>query len=304
MKKISIILINYNGQENTIECLENLKKINVKGFSFEVILIDNFSGHRLSIDEKKYENLNLKLIFNEVNSGFSGGCNIGIQKAIKGGSEYILLLNNDTKTHKDFLFELFSFMEKNQNVGLVSPKIYFEKGYEYHKDKYAPDELGKVFWYAGGEFDWKNIIGHHRGVDEVDRSQYDTSCLTDFATGCCVLIRSKVFLDLGYFDEKYFLYYEDADFSVRASRSGIEIYYLPSSIIWHKNAGSSSSGSNLQDYYITRNRMYFGFKYAGLRAKIALVKESIKILNRKDKFRKEGILDFYKHRMGRSDLFK
>lgn len=304
MKNIFIVLINYNGQDNTIECLDNLRSISTEGFILNTIVVDNLSKNKLIIDEVDYRKIKLSVIYNNVNSGFSGGCNIGIKKALEQGADYILLLNNDTLVHENFLVELFDFMEKKSEVGIVSPKIYFEKGFEFHKERYRNDELGKVFWYAGGKFDWKNIIGQHVGVDQVDDGQFEESVPVDFATGCCVLIRKEMFKLVGFFDEKYFLYYEDADYSVRVLKKGYKIFYVPKSIIWHKNAGSSGSGSSLQDYYITRNRLYFGVKYASSRAKIALIRESLRILINGNRFKKRAIFDFYTGRFGRSNLFK
>jgi len=160
--------------------------------------------------------------------------------------------------------------------------------------------LGKVFWYAGGEMDWKNVIGHHRGVDEVDHGQYDDISETGYVSGCCMLLTKKLLEKVGGFDKKYFLYYEDNDLSQRSKRKGFKILYAPKAVIWHKNAGSAGgSGSPLQDYYITRNRMLFGMRYAPLRSKVALVRESIRLLLSGRKWQKAGIADFYKRRFGK-----
>ena len=151
--------------------------------------------------------------------------------------------------------------------------------------------------------DWKNVIGFHRGVDEVDRGQYDQIEKTDFASGCCMLVKREIFEKVGFLDEKFFLYYEDSDFCERIRRRGYSIIYSPKAILWHKNAGSAGgSGSSLQDYYITRNRMLFGFRYARLRSKLALFKESIKLLAKGRYWQKRGILDFYLGRSGRGSF--
>ncbi len=304
MKKISIVIINYNGQNDTIECLESIMKIKSKGFEFETIIVDNFPENRIDIDESKYKKIKLKVIFNPINSGFSGGNNVGIKYALKNKSDYILLLNNDTFVKDDFLQELFNFAQETPKAGLIVPKMYFAKGFEFHKDRYKKEELGKVFWYAGGDMDWANVIGHHRGVDEVDRGQYDQIEETDFASGCCILIRSEVFEKVGLLPEEYFLYYEDSDFSETAKRFGFKICYVPSSVIWHKNAGSTGgSGSKLQDYYITRNRLLFGSRYAPFRAKIALKKEGIKLIINGREWQKKGAQDYFLHKFGKSRHF-
>lgn len=304
MKKISIVMINYNGQENTIECLDSLMKLKTDGFNLQTTVVDNYPENKIKVDVSKYSKIKLKVIFNPVNSGFSGGMNIGIKHALKNGGDYVLIHNNDTLVKEDFLQKLFDFAEKTEKVGIVAPKIYFAKGFEFHKDRYKESELGKVIWYAGGRMDWKNVIGHHIGVDEVDHGQYNEVSQTESASGCCMLIKSDLFKKVGMFDEKYFLYYEDADLCYRTKKAGYKIYYLPTSVIWHKNAGSTGgSGSKLQDYYITRNRMYFGMKYASLRSKFALLREGLRNILTGREWQKAGSLDYFLGRMGKSGRF-
>lgn len=304
MKLIYIILINYNSQDKTIACLDSLKKIVKKNFQVKTIVVDNYPDNRIKVNEEKYKDINLEVIMNPVNVGFSGGMNVGIMKAIENNADYVLLLNNDTVVEKNFLQFMFNFAETKSEIGLVVPKIYFAKSYEFHKSRYSPSELGKVFWYAGGKMDWANVIGHHIGVDEVDHGQFDETRETDFATGCCVLIKTSVIKKIGLLDEKYFLYYEDSDFSVKAQKNNYKIYYLPDAVIWHKNAGSTGgSGSKLQDYYITRNRLYFGNKYAPLRARVALNREAVGILKNGREWQKLGVKDYYLKKMGKSTRF-
>lgn len=148
--------------------------------------------------------------------------------------------------------------------------------------------------------DWKNVLGRHRGVDEVDSGQFDTTEETDFATGCCMLFSSAGIQKIGLFDEKYFLYYEDSDLNERMKRRNFKILYAPKAVLWHKNAGSTGgSGSTLHDYYISRNRMLFGMRYAPWRSKFALFKESIRLLARGRVWQKAGIRDYYKGRFGK-----
>ena len=183
------------------------------------------------------------------------------------------------------------------------PKIYFAKGHEFHKSRYTEEEKGKVIWYVGGVLDWRNVIGRHRGVDEVDVGQYEKVENTEFATGCCMMIRKEVFKRIGLFDEKYFLYYEDADFSIKAKHAGYKIVYSPKAYLWHINAGSAGgSGSALQDYYTTRNRMIFGMRHAPLRSKISLIRESISLFLTGRDWQRVGIRDFYFSRFGKASF--
>ena len=304
MKSVYIIIVNYNGEKDTLECLETLKKINHHGFLLHTIIVDNYPDNRIGIKEKDFSEINLKIIFSPLNNGFSAANNLGIEEALKNKADYILLLNNDTLVKEDFLKNLFDFAEKHLDAGLVTPKIYFAKGFEFHKDRYKEKELGKVIWYAGGQLDWKNVIGHHRGVDEVDHGQYDKMQETDFASGCCMLINTKVIEKVGKMREEYFLYYEDSDYSLRVRHAGFKVYYFPESVIWHKNAGSTGgSGSKLQDYYITRNRLIFGNRFAPLRSRIALNREGIKLAIKGREWQKIGAKDFFLRKFGKSTHF-
>jgi len=299
MPNIFITLINYNSKENMLSCLKSLEDIDVDKLTLNVVVIDNASTETFRTD-KAYRKFKLKLIRSEENLGFSGGHNFGIRYALDKGADYVVVLNDDIILDKDFLTNLLKTFSKEKDCGIVSPKIYFAKGYEFHKDRYKENELGKVIWYAGGKIDWQNVIAYHRGVDEVDSGQYEKLGQTDFASGCCMMIKKEVLEKVGLLDSRYFLYYEDNDLSQRAKKMGFAIFYQPEAFLWHLNAGSTGgSGSTLQDYYITRNRLLFGSKFASLRAKIALFRESLKILSAGRYWQKRGIIDYYLRRFGK-----
>lgn len=300
MKHVVISLLNFNGLKNTLDCLESLKNIKRDNFKLTIVVIDNASKEEFDLKSIAIGDIPLVVIKNNKNLGFSGGHNLAIKYAVENKADYVLILNNDTYADKNFLQELLKVGEEDNKIGILIPKIYFAPGFEYHKDRYSQKEKGRVFWYGGGKMDWANVIGHHRGVDEVDKGQYDKTEETELATGCCMLIRKEVFENAGLFDDKYFLYYEDSDLSMRAERKGFKIVYVPNSIIWHKNAGSAGgSGSKLQDYYITRNRLLFGSRYAPVRSKLALFRESLLILFRGRQWQRQGVIDFYLRRLGR-----
>lgn len=297
MNKVFIVILNYKGHKDTIELLGSLQKIKKDHFNPNVVVVDNFPQDPIRIEVKDFKNLNLKVIYNNKNLGFSGGNNVGIKYSLENGADYVLLINNDTYVDEEFIEELLKVFEKEVNVGIVVPKIYFAKGFEFHK-KYKENELGKVIWFAGGNIDWKNVIGYHTGVDEVDRGQFNEERDTEIASGCCLMLKKELLEKIKGYDERYFLYYEDADLSMRTIKEGYRIVFAPKSIIWHKNAQSSGgSGSNLQDYYISRNRLIFGFKYAKLRAKIALFKESLRFMLSGRFWQRKGIIDFYINRL-------
>lgn len=301
--KIAVVILSYNNKTDTIDCLRSLSEVS-SATDLSVIVVDNGSKEKFKLGNESIKLtdkfFDIKVIRNDKNLGFSGGNNIGIRYAQSLGVDYTLILNNDTIVEKKIIEELYSVAKSNDDAGIIVPKIYFAKGYEFHKDRYKNDERGKVIWYAGGIVDWKNVLTSHRGVDEVDHGQYEVSSTTEFATGCCMLVKEKVFEKVGLFDERYFLYYEDGDFSERVKRSGYRILYQPKAILWHKNAATAGgAGSTLQDYYISRNRLIFAMKFASFRSKLALIKETFQLLLSGRKWQKRGIIDFYVGKWGR-----
>ena len=296
MTSISIILLDYNSHQLTLETLESLSKVNFKNLDIHTIVVDNASEEPLVIDEQKFGNLNLTLLRSKKNKGFTGGNNKGIFFTWHHHKpDYILLLNNDTEVDQEFLQKILRTAETKEKVGLVCPLIYFAKDYEYHQDSYKKEELGNVIWFAGGSIDWRNMYAFHRNVDEVYRGQirvtshksqvasekrreipvFDNEKM-DFGTGCCMLIPIGVLDKVGLFDESYFLYWEDVDLSQRITKAGYNIYLSPESKIWHKNAGSTGgSGSEFHQYYQERNRLKFALHYAPLRTKLAVLKEQM-----------------------------
>jgi len=302
-KKIYISLLDYNGKKNTLECLRSLDKIDIAETQTSILVIDNASKDPILEEELQTKNIPTKLITNKENLGFAGGHNVGMKYAFENNADYILLLNNDTEVDPKFMTELLKVAEADSNIAAVGSKIYFAKGHEFHKSRYKESELGRIFWYAGGLTDWDNVYGVHRGVDEVDAGQYNKDEETDFASGCSILLRVGTLKEVGLFDDRYFLYYEDGDLQERIKRAGYKIYYAPKSVIWHINAASSGgSGSPLQDYYISRNRMLFGFLYAPIKTKFALLRESLRIMINGRDWQKKGVRDFYLKKFGKGSF--
>ena len=299
--RVSIVILTWNACQMTKEQLGDVAKLDTKGLAAETLVVDNGSTDNTEEELSKYRlpNMGYRFLETGLNLGFAGGNNIGIKDAIKRGSDYVLLMNNDLIFSKDMLIQLVKVAERDKKIGLLSPKMYFARGYEFHKDRYQKGELGRVFWYAGGIIDRDNIYTFHRGVDEVDHGQYDNQKETDVANGACVLIRREVIKDIGYLREKYFLYWEDADYSERARRAGWKVVYTPATHLWHKVSQASGIGSQLNDYFLTRNRLDFGVRYARARTKLALIKEGLKLLFGGREWQKIGVRDFFLGRFGK-----
>lgn len=303
MTHVSILIIDYNGQEDTRQCLKSLLKVTHPDFTFSVIVVDNGSKESLTIPANE-QSPQTHILRSDANLGFTDGNNLGYNFAQEHyHPDYILLLNNDTTVAPNFLSNLLKCAAQNEKVGLVTPKIYFSPNREFHYSSYDAKERGHVFWYAGGSIDWRNLDAYHRGVNEVDRGQFDQQKESDFATGCAVLIPQEIIQKIGFFNPEYFLYLEDVDLSLRAQLAGYPIYFCAEAVVWHNNAGSSGgAGSTIHQYYQTRNRLYFFFHYGSWRVKLTTLSFAFRLLLRGSTTQRRGVFDWLVNRMGKKPL--
>ena len=241
--KVFIIIVNWNGESDTLECLESLKNNDYP--NYEVVIIDNGSKEKFQVSDPK-----IKVIYNKKNLGFSGGSNVGIKYALENKADYILLLNNDTVVSNNFLSKMVKVAESDNNYGIIGPKIYF------------PDS--KKIWFAGGKINWLYNKGTMRGFNEIDHNQYDKPEIqeTDYITGCCALVKREVVEKIGLMPEEYFLYYEDTDWSLSAQKHGYKCVFAPEAVIYHKGSKSTVAESSSYIYYHIRNGLILAKKYA------------------------------------------
>ena len=230
LPKVSIIILNWNQEQDTRECLASLKEI--KYPNYRIILVDNGSSEKIDFP-------GVSTIRNPKNLGFAEGNNIGIKYALKDNPDYILLLNNDTTVEPDFLMELTN----HGRVDIASPKIMFY------------DDPKKI-WFAGGDF-WPIIKKpFHKYYRQAHTRLLDQK--TKWVSGCCMLINRKVIDKIGLLDKDYFNNYEDVDYCLRASSAGFKISLIQSSKIYHKFAASMGGKfSPFYTYFRTRNNLLF-----------------------------------------------
>lgn len=221
---VSIIVLNWNGLDDTIECLESLRRITYPNYN--VILVDNASsGKDVVLLRERFGNY-IDLVQNEENYGFAKGNNVGIRLALGRGADYVLLLNNDTVVDPVFLDELISVAEANTRLGILCPNMY------------SYDEPDRLVFYGAIQVDfWRSHV----------KQQPKFNCQgpvieTEVALGAAMLIARKTIEVIGLLPEEYFFGVEDVDYSVRASRAGIGIAVVTKANIWHK---ISRSGSKL-----------------------------------------------------------
>lgn len=287
--KVVTVVLSFNSRKYIEDCLRSLK-------GNEVVVVDAGStdGSSEFIAEKFPE---LKLIVVKENLGYAGGNNLGIKYALESGADLIWVVNPDIVIAPDALSEAMKAM--TDNVAVVASKVYFAAGFEFHKEKYKKNDLGKVIWYAGADNDWDNVYAKHWGINEVDKGQFNKKKEIGYATGSSMLLRSEVLKKTGLIDEKYFMYYEENDLCQRIKKAGYKLIYAPQSIVRHKVGQAAGIGSGLADYYIARNRMLFGMRWAPWRSKFALIRESVKLLFTGRPWQKIGIRDFYLGKFGK-----
>jgi GT2 family glycosyltransferase len=255
--KVGIVVLHWNGLDDTRECLKSLDQIHYD--DVRIYVVDNHSPDHAGPTLVKEYGDRYKIILNPVNLGYAGGNNVGIRNALDDNCDAVLLLNNDTIVAPDFLDHLVERLYSDQTMGAVGPKILQYK----HRER---------IWFAGGRIRWNSGIRlSHVGFNQTDGPIYQTPHPIDFMTGCCVLVKREAISRAGMLPEDYFLYFEDADWSVAISRADYNVWLEPKSLIWHKEVSEGKKLSPMKTYYLTRNYLRFGMKYANLFQKIIFI---------------------------------
>lgn len=239
---VMIIVLNWNGQHYTLDCLESLQQLSYP--NFEVLVVDNGSSDdSAAVIRARFPQH--ALIETGANLGFAGGNNVGLRYALEQGADYVLLLNNDTVVAPDFVDCLVQAVEPDSSIGIAGPTIY------YH-------EQADLIWSAGGVVDWRNGQTCMRDLNTPDTGQLGaTPRAADFVTGCALLARRAIIEQVGLLDERFFVYYEEAEWCARAQRAGFRVVHVPRSKIWHKIPLDARDSSPAVHYYMTRNRLLF-----------------------------------------------
>ena len=292
--KVAIILLNYNGAGDTIECIESIKQSVYK--NYEIIVVDNCStDDSVSVLEDYSKKTPLIFLRSKWNNGFSAGNNIGIREAQKRNFDYVLLLNNDTLVTIDFLQELLNAYERVDKGSVLSGTIM----YAYEREK---------IWYAGGSYsEWTAKAKHLRMNETADATPTEIEEV-NFISGCEVLIPIGDIKKIGLMDEDYFLYTEDLDYSIKIKKARIKMYYVPKSVIYHKVSSSTQKISKMVSYYSVRNRRILIHKHFPFPKRIIAIlytdMQSVHRIVRKRLYFKPaflGVVDYYKHRFGKSN---
>lgn len=241
--RVCIIVLNWNGLADTIECLDSLRQVTSPGY--QVIVVDNGSaGNDADTLATRYGDY-IHLIRNDRNCGFAEGNNIAIRYALqRWNPDYVLLLNNDTVVHPAFLDKLVEVAEGDHSIGIAGPKIYFHG-------------RQSVFQSAGARTNLWTGRMKLIGFGETDAGQYDRLADVDWVVGCGLLIRSKVIERIGLLYPGYFALYEETEWCLRCRKAGYRVVYVPGSVLWHKGEQATARVSGFRMYYTGRNSLLF-----------------------------------------------
>lgn len=241
-KNALIVVLNFNGWQETLSCIESILKQSYK--KYHILLIDNGSADDSVLKLKKYSNHEKITFLREpINHGFAGGVNIGIKKAIKENYEYTVLLNNDAIITKDWLEILINKLEATKSsvcTGLLLNKS------------------GNLIESSGDSYS-KYGLPFPRQRDEKKSKAYDSGYVFGGTAGASVY-KTSLFEDIGLFDEKFFAYFEDTDISYRAQLAGHRAYYEKSAIAYHDHGTTSSKIAGFTVFQSFKNLPIFLWK--------------------------------------------
>jgi GT2 family glycosyltransferase len=273
--RVSVVILNWNGWVDTIECLDSLREVTYP--NFDVIVVDNLSTDD-SLDrlyswarehgvrpltysltsrdlapepeEPASSDRWLRLVRSDRNLGFCAGNNVGMELAMRLGSEHFIVLNNDTVCTPDFMGAMVDVAESASDVGLVGGLICYAD---------APSTI----WYAGGTLDGFLESKRVLSVQPLSRLDRETVTETEWISGCLTLIPRRVYGMIGGYDEDYFIWSEEWDLSLRARARGLRLLFAPRALIYHKVGRSLGRLAPLSYYYGTRNRLLLKRKHLG-----------------------------------------
>jgi len=230
MRTLTVVVLSWNGLSLTRDTLRSLEACQVPGdWRLRVLVVDNASGDG-SPQMVRDEFPGVELLALPENRRFAGGNNEGLRRALDAGADAVMLLNNDVVADPKMIAKLLAALDEQPDAGAAAPLIYF-----------APPS--DRIWYGGGRCRPWLAHSSHRGLRERDRGQYRSIEDTGYLTGCCLLARAEAWRKVGLLDERYFIYAEDADWSLRARAAGFRLLFVPTARLWHRVSASSANAT-------------------------------------------------------------
>lgn len=245
MKKIGIVVCNYNKEDYIAACINSLIMQSID--DFDIYVVDNASTD-CSVKKIKEEfGSRVNLIVNEENLGGSGGFNTGLKAAMEKDYKYIMLMDNDIIADKHAVEELLDFMEKNADVGMAGSKVYYM------------DEPQKI-WGYGGTIDFDKYVQRDKYKNMIDCDEIPDVSYCDYVAACSLMVRKEAVEKVGLMPEENFIYWDDMEWGYRFNLAGYRVATYGKSKIWHKGGGRNAVNT-FSNYYMWRNRIKFFIKF-------------------------------------------
>jgi len=239
---VSVVLVNYRGAEDTIVCLSAFDQVRWPAERLELIVVDNDSGDG-SAERIEAAHPSVKVVRSGANLGFAGGCNVGVAHA---SGEYVAFLNNDARPGAEWIAAAVDELVAHRDVAAVASKVL--------------DWDGKLVDYVDGSLTWFGM-GYKREVERPDSPEYDEPKDVLFGTGAALFVRTETYREVGGFDERFFMFYEDVDLGWRLNLLGYRVRYVPGSIAYHKHHVTMNKfGSFRESYLLERNALLSMYK--------------------------------------------
>lgn len=249
---VAIVLVNWNSYAVTNDCIQSLYQISYP--NYQIIVTDNGSTDGSGAALEK-DHPTATVLYNEKNTGFTGGNNTGLVYAIEQGYDYIMMLNNDTFVEPDFLEPLVAYMDAHPNTGIIQPRIHFNHN-------------RNLLWDGGSYFSKWLGYAYTRGYNQPVSQKFLTIKEVDWITGCGFLTRNNILKQSGLLIEKMFIYSEDVDLSFRIKALGYQLIYHPDSVIYHIAGMSNKTKEKGKEGYVNPI-----VHYLNIRNKIWLLKK-------------------------------
>lgn len=238
------VILNTNRREDTLACLDSLRENDYANQG--VVVLDNAStdGSVAAIQNRFPQ---VQIVQLAHNRGYAGNNNVGIAAAIEQGADWVFVLNEDTTLAPDCLSQMIDVAQDDPRIGIVGPMV-------YHHDE--PETIQS----AGGRLD-RHWASRHIAQNEPDQGQFDHPRDVDWISGCAILVRRQLVEQVGALDERFFYYWEETEWCLRANRAGWRIVHVPDARLWHKGVRKDYRPSPSVTYYNTRNRFLMMAKH-------------------------------------------
>ncbi|MCS6846136.1 MAG: glycosyltransferase family 2 protein [Anaerolineae bacterium] len=234
--KVAAVILNTNRRDDTLACLETLRRNDYPNLA--ILVLDNASTDG-SVEAIRSAFPNVEIISLKDNRGYAGNNNVGISAALARGAEWVLVLNEDTLLAPDCISLLVAEGERDSRIGIVGPMV-------YHADE------PNVIQSAGGWMDERWQAGHI-GQNETDVGQFPYPRDVAWVSGCAIMVRSSVINQVGMLDERFFYYWEETEWCVRARQKDWRIVHVPAAKLWHKGVKRDYRPAPSVAYYGVRN---------------------------------------------------